>query len=237
MPFSRSAAATRKLKKRVLQQAADLTKRQGADDFAVVDYLFNQMVGVIEGNEMMALLDVVKPLYERQPAYVGVMQRWMQQRVYCLQQAGQADQALDLQRAMAEKWPRNWNLQQQYAQALANSGNYEAAYAWLDRALASDLPRQPYEEESLRSTYAKLASEPGPLCGAGQVRGHLDQTKSRRIHRLSAVSVRAGSLRSSGRSGQNHCEVACRRADRRPAATGHGRATSGRRATGVGVWI
>jgi len=136
-------------------QAAD------SEELYLADYLVGQGSGVLEANEMLALLDALKPVYGRQPKYLLGMKRWTQNRVNYLQQAGQPAEALRLQEQSAKEYPHDSSAQQQYAQALANVGEYDAAYAWLDRVVKDEAKWQPYEEESLRQTYTQLLQNQG----------------------------------------------------------------------------
>src|SRR5262249_58370573 len=66
-----------------------------------------------------------------------------------------------LQKQRAADHPRDYPLQQQYAQALAGTGDYPAAYAWLTRVLVKEAKWLDHEEESLRSTDANLMQQQG----------------------------------------------------------------------------
>ncbi|HUT12367.1 MAG TPA: VIT domain-containing protein [Thermoguttaceae bacterium] len=148
------------LRERILGEAGALAKPQAADYF-LAEHLRGQASGIFEANEMLALLDVLKPVYERQAAHLNAMKQWTQQRVNYLQQTGQSDRALGLQRQLAEEYPHDYSAQQQYAQALANARDYAAAYAWLDGVISDEAKWFPYEEESLRNLYAQYLRQQG----------------------------------------------------------------------------
>jgi len=151
------------LKGRIVQRAAEIAKRQasGGGEGLLAEYLRGQASGFMQANEMLALLDTLKPVYERQSPYLQRMKTWNGQRVNYLRQTGQADVALRLQEQLATEYPHDYGLQQQYAQALANSGDHAAAYAWLRRVLTEDAKWQAYEEQSLRNTFAQLLRSQG----------------------------------------------------------------------------
>ncbi len=128
------------LRKRLLEEAGHLTKAKpknpaGSDDLVLAEHVLSQGVQILQANEMLALLDQLQPIYARQPAHRHSMKRWAQQHLRAVQQTGQTDEALRLQKQLAVAWPRDASLQQQYAQALANTGTYPAAYAWLKTVL------------------------------------------------------------------------------------------------------
>jgi tetratricopeptide (TPR) repeat protein len=89
------------------------------------------------------------------------MKNWRSQRISLLQQSGQSDEVLLLSRSLAADYPRDYYLQYQYAQNLANSGDYTAAYAWLDRILVPGAKWELSEEESLRELYAGFLQRQG----------------------------------------------------------------------------
>jgi len=151
------------LRQRVLEEAARLAKPQAGDseELYLADYLVGQGSGVLEANEMLAVLDALKHIYGRQPEYLLAMKRWAQNRVNYLQQAGQPAEALQLQAELAKEYPHDSHSQQQYAQALANVGEYDAAYAWLGRVITDEAKWQSYEEDSLRRTYTQLLQNQG----------------------------------------------------------------------------
>ena len=142
------------LKKRITAEAKGVAKPKAAEDLFLADYLINQASGVLEANEMLAILDLLRPVYERQPKRRLAMKQWTQQRINYLQQTGQADEVLGLYKKLATDYPRDAGLQTELADALARRGEYQAAYAWLDRTLADkDARWLPNELDLLRNTY------------------------------------------------------------------------------------
>ncbi len=131
------------------------------DDLFLADHLFNTSGNILEDNEQLRLLDALRPVYERQPAHVLAMKRWTEWKCGVLERTGQSQQVLKLRKQLAADYPHDSNLQQQYAQALANAGDYPAAYAWLDRVLVPAAKWLPQEEESLIATHCDLLQQQG----------------------------------------------------------------------------
>ncbi len=148
------------LRGRILDEAASLAKSRMPNYFLAAR-LLSQASSVFEANETLELLDLVKPVYEQQPDYVKAMKNWMQQRANYLQQTGQSDEVLKLRQQLAEQYPHDYNVHQQYAQALSGAGEYDAAYAWLDGVITPEGRWRTYEEESLRNTYTNLLRQQG----------------------------------------------------------------------------
>jgi len=148
------------LRGRILDEAANLAKSRTPNYF-LAGRLVGQASSVFEANEMLELLDLLKPGYQQQPDYARAMKNWMQQRANYLQQTGQTDEVLKLRQQLAEQYPHDYNVHQQYAQALSRAGEYDAAYAWLNGVITPDARWRTYEEESLRNTYTNLLRQQG----------------------------------------------------------------------------
>ena len=170
LPLARKAEEA---KKRFLEEAEALAKapapqsspggreEAGGNELYLANYLLSHNNLGLEANEQLHLLDVLRPIYERQPAYVRATKRWSESRCTGLQQSGQSEAVLALRKQLAADYPHDYNLQQQYAQALANGGDYPAAYAWLDRVLAV-AKQPPYDEAYLCiNYYAEMLRQEG----------------------------------------------------------------------------
>src|SRR5262249_3588793 len=119
------------LKKRFTDEAQALSKssEKSTNELYLANYLLGQAGGILQANEMLAWLDTLKPMFERQPSHLHATKTWQRQRVSYLQQAGRNDEALSLHKELAVANPRDYYAQQQYAQAVVNVRDYEAAYA------------------------------------------------------------------------------------------------------------
>ncbi len=146
------------LRKRLLEEAAALAATTDADakanDYFLAEHITGQAQQVLQADEALALSDTLLKVYERQPGHLKAKKTWLSRRVSLLEQAGQSDKALQLAKELATDYPRDYYLQYRYAQALANTGDYPAAYAWLTRVLAAKW--EPSEEDSLRGQFAEF---------------------------------------------------------------------------------
>ncbi|MCE9584706.1 MAG: VIT and VWA domain-containing protein, partial [Planctomycetes bacterium] len=104
------------------------------------------------GNERMALLEILKPVCERQKEIFEPMLTWDRQWLYALQYSGKPEEFFTRQRALAEKYPFQVDLQTAVANNLAARGEVDAAIAFLAAAEAKNGPWQDYEIDQLRST-------------------------------------------------------------------------------------
>jgi tetratricopeptide (TPR) repeat protein len=150
------------LKGRLLAEAGPIRKvTDRGDAYTLAEHLVNQTYGVLPPGEMLALLDRLRPVYEAVDPQVRAMQTFQQRRVAYLVQVGRNDDALRLQKQMAIDYADDLGAQRQYAQALANDGDFPAAFAWLNRVLKPEARWLPDEEEALRDQYAALLYQQG----------------------------------------------------------------------------
>jgi len=169
MRWARSAVLNQcrrreELKERITREAVKLAALPAAgrgNDLFLANYLIGQSNGILEANEMFALFDALRPVFERQPAHLHGLKTWKEHQIGHLQQAGRTDDELRVQKELAEGYPRDCDLQRQYAHALTRTGEYNAAYAWLERALQSTDRWLPAEEEAIHVTYTDLLQQQG----------------------------------------------------------------------------
>jgi tetratricopeptide (TPR) repeat protein len=142
----------------------DEAKKLAGDDtgsWYLAEHLVGRAGGIFEANEMLELLDVLQPVYERQAAHRQAAKSVESRRANYLRSTGQSDRALALERRLAEQYPHDANLQQQYARSLASAGEYDAAYAWLDAAAQPEARWLPHEQQTLQNTYTELLWQQG----------------------------------------------------------------------------
>ena len=151
------------LRKRLLDEAVKLSGTTDAEtlanDYFLAEFLVGQGQQVLQTNETLALSDSMEKIYRRQPAQLEAVKTWRSRRVGLMQQAEQFDKALLLSKELAVDYPRDVSLQYQYAQYLASAGEYEAAYAWINRVLVPEAKWEPGQEEYLRGLFAALLQQ------------------------------------------------------------------------------
>jgi tetratricopeptide (TPR) repeat protein len=147
------------LRKCLLTEAESLARREGPDAFALATHLVSQAGNVFSRSELLTLLDGLRTIYAGRPPHVGAMKGWQQMRGANLQMEGRTDEALRLWKQLATEQPDDLYWQQHYAQVLAQTGNYEAAYDWLKHALRPEAHWSTDEENALREEYARLLEQ------------------------------------------------------------------------------
>ncbi len=145
------------LRKRHLEEAAKLvdSKLDANDAYAVAQHLYSRSSTFAQAIEMSTLLDKLEPIYKRLPAHTLAVKTYLQQRV------SYSSDPLPLVKKLATDYPHDENAQRQYAQHLASRGDYTAALAWLDKAIAGNPLWQEWEEENLRNQYVQYLRDQG----------------------------------------------------------------------------
>lgn len=130
-----------------------------ANEHYLAGHLFSQAQQVMQGNEQLALLDRLRKSADRQPPHLGAVKTWRLRRVSLLAQTGQPDKSLAAMKDIAADYPRDADVQSRYAQQLAASGDFDAAYAWLAKSLEGPWDRP--ERVSLRDLHAGFLAQQG----------------------------------------------------------------------------
>ena len=158
--FLRMSRRRAELNDRLLQRATQIVGGSYVDQLFLADHVFSQG-SVLQANEQLALLDVLKPAYDRAPISELAQKQWTQHRVRLLERAGQPGEAADLQRQLAERYPNDSNIQTYYARLLHKAGRYDAARAWVLKTLEEGSPWPEHYEGQLRSVYMDLLEDGG----------------------------------------------------------------------------
>ena len=138
---------------------AHIVKTTPADAYFLAGYIVGQSAQVLQANEMLALLDLVKPIYDKQPAHVHALALETQspelprsrrpvRRCHGLAQA--ACNRLPATTPCSSSTHRRWP-----AQA------YSAAYAWLNRVLGKGAKWLYWEEDHLHGAYTEFLQQQG----------------------------------------------------------------------------
>ena len=85
---------------------ASLPRRRGSardrgDREYLAEYVLESASGICEANETLAIMDLLRPVYERLPAYRQGMKTWMERRINLLAWAKRMPDAMQLRR----NWP------------------------------------------------------------------------------------------------------------------------------------
>jgi predicted Zn-dependent protease len=158
----KAARRNEELKNLFLEEAGKLSpvpqgEGQGVrgDELYLANHLLGQANGVLETNEMLTLLDVLRPVFARQPEHLHALRGWKQQRAGYLSNAGRGGEATAIYRELAEGSPRDYGVQVTYMQNLQNCQEFEAERKWIEHVLSGDAPWQPQEINQFRDFYTQ----------------------------------------------------------------------------------
>jgi Vault protein inter-alpha-trypsin domain/von Willebrand factor type A domain len=136
------------------------------DEVYLADFVLDHAQSVASSAEYLEFVQLLRPVFERQPAETNALARWQDRLVNVYDQLDRAEDALALRRVLAEKAPWDVYRQTDYARRLLQAGQPEAAYQWLQRELdrkslqeaGHDIPFEwtDSEDETLRTAYADL---------------------------------------------------------------------------------
>ncbi|MEK6258550.1 MAG: VIT domain-containing protein [Planctomycetota bacterium] len=161
VPWIRTAALVamrrnEEARQRFLAEAKQLAAAKTRDEVYLADFIHGQAAQVGTGSEMLDLVNLLKPVYERQAAELDVMVRWQEKLLSSLDSLGRSEEALALRKSMVEKAPWHVHWQQDVALRMRNAGQYDAAEKWLRNEIARDIERPDYEDETLRGSLTDL---------------------------------------------------------------------------------
>ncbi len=138
------------LKKCFFDEAARIA-RAGGDRAFPADSILGPASCSLEADEMLALLDLLRPVYERLPAELQGMKTWTERRIDCLDRVERTADVERLRKQLAEQFPHDCDCQTRYLYDLLGRGEDEAAAVWLDRLLGPGARWTPQEEGTLRN--------------------------------------------------------------------------------------
>jgi tetratricopeptide (TPR) repeat protein len=149
------------VRKLMIEQADRIVTEQPTNEFFLAEYLLGKTSQVADQNEVLRLLERVRPLFERQPEVAIGPLRWEIRYTQALRSLQRRAELLPRQHALATTMLWDLSLQNSYARDLANSGDYDAARAWLKQELDRDVERSESEIRQLRTMVVTLLREQG----------------------------------------------------------------------------
>ena len=80
-------------RQRLLAEAKQLAAGKSDDEIYLADFVLSQAIQVASGSELKEFVELIKPVYERQPAELNVMPRWRNYQLSVLGQLGRKAEA------------------------------------------------------------------------------------------------------------------------------------------------
>ncbi|TAH39368.1 MAG: hypothetical protein EYC70_00875 [Planctomycetota bacterium] len=144
------------LKAHLLEQAAALAATPGECDYARAQDLLDLAAPLNAGNERLELLEALEPAFRRQIPTLDALYAWDRRVLHALRNAQQRERAFEKARAMAERHPLHADVHTEYASALAERRQAEAALQWLRAAESRHGPWSVWERQGFRGTAAGI---------------------------------------------------------------------------------
>ncbi len=150
------------MKVELKKMAGELAARPHDGDAALSSALLEFGSFYMGTQEVLDLLAALKPVYVRAPEYLDRLKEYDEKRLELLVIEGRLLEADVLRKELAERYPRDLNLQLQYSRSLAERGDFEGAYAWLTRTIAVARGKWlPGEIQQLQGAYLNLLDQQG----------------------------------------------------------------------------
>jgi autotransporter-associated beta strand protein len=143
-------------RQRLLDEARKLALGKQPDEMYLAEFIIGQSRGVASAAEQLEFVNLLQPVYDRQPEELRAKTRWQEQLLGCYDSLGRSEEALALRSKLAQESPWNIGRQTDYAQRLLQAGRADDAYAWLQKQLDRDIEYGSSTDDSLRSAYAEL---------------------------------------------------------------------------------
>ena len=134
--------------------ATQLADQPRAEELGLALHILQQGKRSLAASELLKLLDVLKPVFERQPAHRQALKTWQLERLNLLN-TEDAKAADALRRELIATYPRDYLLQAQHAEMLAARDDYPAAYAHLEKLLQQQL-WLPEEADTFRALHVQF---------------------------------------------------------------------------------
>jgi hypothetical protein len=141
---------------RLLDEARKLTADKQQDEMYLADFIIGQSRGVASPAEQLEFVNILQPVYDRQPEEVRANIRSQEQLLSCYDALGRGEDALALRGKLAAQSPWEIGRQTDYAQHLLQAGQADAAYAWLQKQLDREIEYDKSDDQTLRTAYAEL---------------------------------------------------------------------------------
>lgn len=150
------------LKGELMKMGADLAAKPHAGEMVLASALLEHGSNYLATQEYLELLEALRPVYARAPAYLNRLKDYDETRLRLLVSLNRFMAADALRKELAERYPRDVTLQTQYASWLGQRRDYEAAYAWLTKTIADERPKwQTSEIYQLQWAYLDLLEQQG----------------------------------------------------------------------------
>lgn len=136
------------------KKAQALASGAVADDLFLGNWLYQEMCRCAQANEVLVLLEKLKPVFSRQPEHLAALKTWAMNRANYLQNAGRTEETLKIYEGLAAEDLYDINVQTTYFNALMNHNDIEKAAAWITALLKKNDLWNKSERDAVRNNIA-----------------------------------------------------------------------------------
>ncbi|HEY2838882.1 MAG TPA: VIT domain-containing protein, partial [Pirellulales bacterium] len=148
-------------RQRLLEDARALAASPAIDDIPRATLILRQLGDLTSPAEQLEFVELLKPVFDRQPAEWDMKSQWRREALHIYRQSDRNGQVTAILLAQSKEDPSDTQAQVDYANHLAEHGNFDAAYAWLQTELDRPVEREPWDDSRLREAYAALYKRQG----------------------------------------------------------------------------
>ncbi len=137
-------------------ESQKLAENHRQDEVFLAEFILGQVGGVASPAEVLEFVQMLKPVYDRQPAELDLKARWTDHLIGCYEGMARTEEALKLRRELAEQMPWDIGRQIDYARRLLQQGHSQEAYDWVQKELDRPIAWSDNEDEQLCSALAEF---------------------------------------------------------------------------------
>lgn len=138
------------------QMARALAGAPVGGDYALASRLYQQAAGPLQAIEKLELLDLLKPVFERQDPALFAVKTWKEWRLQNLHGAGSSEERAALIEELAREYPWDTDAQTRLASQWAEQGEVERAVRQIEEAIERHGPWTEGEVSILKGHAANL---------------------------------------------------------------------------------
>jgi hypothetical protein len=156
LTFLRQQRRNEELRLLLRQVSSSLVESAPDGEYGLALQLLQNTQELNAGNETLAALDDLHPIFQRHPAILDAELPWVERRLQALAQLSRPEELFAARRDALERWPHAARLQTGYAEALAARRQIDEAVTSLDTAELEHGPWTVWERRQLRQSRVQI---------------------------------------------------------------------------------
>ena len=141
---------------RLQDELRNLVANSQPEELFFAETILDHISNLTEIPEYLPVVLLSRPVFDRQEKLTEAVQSWTERLIFCHENMGQIEQAMELKQTLAKGSPWHLHWQTTYALMLARNGQLDAALAWLIQELNRPVKRSRHEDDQLRYAIAEM---------------------------------------------------------------------------------